>query len=656
MVTYVDTKSQYDKFISWLKARTALAVDTETAGLDPLTDELLLIQVGNGSNQFVLDYIRLKMDGVDFGNLKSWLEDPTYIKVFHNAKFDYKMLKHHLGCEIEGIVCTFVIEHILKKGLRQKGFGLADVAKRYTYADLDKGTRITFVDHVLGSDFTEEQIKYSAEDVEYLLDIYAQQQQLLKDRDMLDLAKLECNAVAPTGDMELNGIYLSEQRWRKLFTLSEQQRSEAEINLYAAFTVTIPKLQSIMREVDILKGINKLTIANEKKLAKLGVEQSAMDFFDTIIVDLRELADSKLPAVEDYRINLDSPAQMSQLLSLHLDREIKSTKEDELLKIKDPIIDKIIALRKATKLCTTYGEEFLRKAVHPITGRIHTNFNQTRADSGRYSSSKPVNLQNIPNRTEYRAAFMVQEPDWRMICADYSGCELRLIAEICDEPSWIEAFKNDYDMHSYVASLLFKIPYETIVDENNKVRPKYKSFRSKAKSVNFGVAYGMGAGSLAQELGVSTKDARKLLNKFWHTFPNIAKTLKRFAADAIAKEYAISPLDKRRRYLKTFDFDVSGERAHAENIAKNLPFQGASASITKRALVLIRRAALNKGWKADQFRILITVHDEVEADCHESIAEEATQMVEDMMVTAAEYYVKKVPMKVDVDVGDHWIH
>jgi len=235
-------------------------------------------------------------------------------------------------------------------------------------------------------------------------------------------------------------------------------------------------------------------------------------------------------------------------------------------------------------------------------------------------------------------------------------CELRLIAEICNESAWIEAFKKGYDMHSFVASMLFQIPYEDMVNKDHEVLPEYKAFRSKAKNINFGVAYGMKAGRLAHNLGVTFDEARALLNKFWVTFPNIAKKLDQLANDAVKNEYAISPLDGRRRYLKTFDFDVSGERAHAQNIAKNLPFQGTNASITKRALVYIRRAALNKGWSADKFRILITVHDEIECECHKSIVDEATKMVEDMMIAAAEYYVKKVPMKVDVDVGDHWIH
>lgn len=188
-------------------------------------------------------------------------------------------------------------------------------------------------------------------------------------------------------------------------------------------------------------------------------------------------------------------------------------------------------------------------------------------------------------------------------------CELRLIAEISDEHSWIEAFKRGYDMHSFVASMLFQIPYETIVDENHKVRDEYKEFRKRAKALSFGVAYGMKAGRLAHNVGIGFEEAKALLNKFWVTFPNIAKKLQQLADDAVKNECAISPLDSRRRYLKTFDFTVSGEKAHAQNIAKNMPFQAASASITKRALVYIRQAALKRGWGTDKFRILITVHD-----------------------------------------------
>jgi len=418
MVEYIDTRKDYDKVIAWINSRNLLAVDTETTGTDPLSDQLLLIQVGNSTNQYVLDFIRLKSEGVTFDEIKTWLSDREYTKVFHNAKFDYKFLKHTLGCEIEGIVCTFVIEHILKKGLRQKGFGLADVTMRYVNRDMSKAVRQTFAEHELGADYTKDQIYYAAVDVEYLLDIYAKQQELLAEANMEGLAALECAAVAPTGDMELNGIYLSPDKWKALFEISEVSRQEKEKILYEALGDTIDKFKSVLREEAISKELSRLQL----KSKKTAPAQESLDLFnDKTTTSARDIAAAKVQDAKYFVVNLNSSAQMQKILSLHLGQAVESTEEEKLRRIKHPIIDKVIDLRKATKLCTTYGEEFLKKAVHPITGRVHTNFNQTRADSGRYSSSNPVNLQNIPNKTEYRAAFQVQDKDWRMICADYSG-------------------------------------------------------------------------------------------------------------------------------------------------------------------------------------------------------------------------------------------
>lgn len=166
----------------------------------------------------------------------------------------------------------------------------------------------------------------------------------------------------------------------------------------------------------------------------------------------------------------------------------------------------------------------------------------------------------------------------------------------------------------------------------------------------------MKAGRLANTLKIDFEEARALLNKFWDAFPNIKKTLDEVAATAIKKEYAESPLDKRRRYFKSFDLEVKKERAHAENIAKNMICQAANASMIKLALVFLRDAALAKGWTSDDFRILMVIHDEVVCECRQELAKEVKKMVEEKMVQAAEHYVKTVPMKAEAVIDDHWVH
>lgn len=655
MVSYIDKIEEYDKLVpKFLKERAMIAVDTETTGLDPFTSKLLLIQIGDTDNQLVINYQKLKNAGCDFKILKEVFESDQVFKVLHNAKFDYKMIKHHMNIELKQIYCTFVIENLLKKGIRQKGFSLADLAYNYLNIDMDKSVRASFHNSE-DLEFTEEQIKYSAVDIECLIPILTRQLELVKEWAILPLVTIECQAIAPTADMELNGVYLNPAKWKALFSKSEESRAKAEIELAEELGDTLVKYKATLRQealerekAQIKKKVDKVQAKNANAMTLFPCDQTQL---------VAALAETNVPKLESFPVNLNSATQLKEILSLHIGKDVDSTEEEQLLKLGNyPIIPKIITYRKASKLCTTYGEEFLAKGIHPVTGRIHTNFNQTRADSGRYSSSDPVNLQNIPRAAEYRAAFTVQDPSWKMICADYSGCELRLIAEICDEPKWIKAFQAGYDLHSFVASMLYKIPYNTIVDQNHTVLPEYKEFRSKAKTLVFGITYGMKAGRLSYQLQVTPKEASDLLNKFWKEFPSIQVKLTEFAENAVTKKYAYSPLDGRRRSLGNFDMALSRERAHAENIAKNLPFQGGNASIIKRALVYIKNGAESRGWDASKFRILMTIHDEVEAECVGSIAEEALLMVEQKMIDAAHFYVKKVPMAVDIKIADHWVH
>ena len=166
----------------------------------------------------------------------------------------------------------------------------------------------------------------------------------------------------------------------------------------------------------------------------------------------------------------------------------------------------------------------------------------------------------------------------------------------------------------------------------------------------------MGAVRLARKLEITEQEAKDLLNKFWTSFPKIKDKLDELVKNALSSGYALSPLDNRRRYLRSFDFEVSREKSHASNITKNMPFQGACASIMKRALVLLRQEAINRGWYDTKFRLLMTIHDEAVIEVHESIAEDAFKMVDETMVNAASYYVKTVPMIAETAIGDFWIH
>ncbi len=249
-------------------------------------------------------------------------------------------------------------------------------------------------------------------------------------------------------------------------------------------------------------------------------------------------------------------------------------------------------------------------------------------------------MQNIPSEDVYRACFRAQAPDYKIISADFSGQELALMAHISQEENFLYALENDMDLHCYSASLIFDLEYNSFfyfgdegkkeaIKDNKKLkiedltlgeedilldssgeavkRPDMKDkYRTPAKSITFGLIYGMGPGRLADTLKISFKEAKSLINKYFKVFPTIKQTLDKFVKMAMENKYAYSPLDGRRRIFSGVDWDHSGKVSHLKNVAKNMPFQGAGASVTKLALCWMKREIDKMGWDA---KMILTVHD-----------------------------------------------
>lgn len=244
--------------------------------------------------------------------------------------------------------------------------------------------------------------------------------------------------------------------------------------------------------------------------------------------------------------------------------------------------------------------------------------------------------------------------------------ELALLAEVSQEPKFLEALRDNKDLHSYCASLIFDIPYKDffIYDENGnevldkdgnpEIKPDMKKkYRNPCKSLSFGLIYGMGVKKLAKELGITLEEAKELREKYFEEFPKIRELMTRLGENIKKRKYALSPLDGRRRDLSSIDWDHPGRVASAMNQAKNLPFQGCGASTTKLALCRLKSRIDEEGWDA---RICIVVHDELVVEVHEDIAEEVAKGVEEEMIKAFNYFASSVPMKVSAEIGPHWIH
>ena len=584
------TKFAYD----YLKSEPILGADTETTGLDPITDKVLLIQLGTTEHQFVFDVARLSSE--DLNLIFKIFESDEILKVFQNGKFDYKMLKSNFGVKTKYMADTMIVEQLLTKGVKQRGFGLAELTEKYRAGTLNKEIRAEFQHMKFGDEFSKEAIKYAADDVKVTPIIYDAQLKLADERGMRNLILLENETVRVNAELELNGIYIDQAAWLALEDKAYEDRDKAEAKLQTHFEKYFPT--NLFGKVDI---------------------------------------------------NYSSVQQIKPVLEKILGRSLESTNEKYLKQFENDyeVIKDLFDFREASKKLSTYGKTFL-EFVHPVTQRVHATYLQLGTDSGRESFKDP-NMQNIPHAQAYRTPFCAQHPDYRIISADFANQELRVLAHLSGEQAFIDAIRDDRDLHTMVASMMFGLPES----ECTKEKDAENGYRTKAKTIGFGTIYGLSAFGLAKQLDIEKDEAQKLLKQFFTSFPNIKRFLNQMEAQTQAKKCAVSPLDGRIRDLGGMDWDDWRKRGHALNIGKNHPIQGASASITKLALVKVQDYidANNKDAK-----IIAVVHDEILVECHVDIVDEMAKVVEDSMVEAFNHYCPDVPMSVEAEVASHWIH
>lgn len=305
-----------------------------------------------------------------------------------------------------------------------------------------------------------------------------------------------------------------------------------------------------------------------------------------------------------------------------------------------PVVNMLLEWRQLVKLKSTYVDT-LPRLVHPETGRVHTSYNQAVATTGRLSSSDP-NLQNIPIRTaegrEIRRAFVSRGHDWVLLDADYSQIELRILAHLSDDAALVQAFRDGADVHRATAARVMNVDAKDVTPE----------MRDRAKVVNFGIVYGMGARGLAQSLGIEVAEARRFIDDYFRSYPGV----KRFIDDTIElahRDQAVATLLGRVRRLPEIDSTNPGLRAFSERVAVNTPVQGTAADIIKIAMLSIQRDLEAAGMET---RMILQVHDELLFDVPKRELERAQDMVRSAMEHAM---TLKVPLRVDMGVGTNWL-
>jgi DNA polymerase-1 len=514
-------------------------------------------------------------------------ENRNIKKVCQNGKYDLAVLRT-FGVEVKGFYFdTMLASYVLDPDQKH---GMDELAKQYLhYSPISITTLIGIKKDptkIFEADLNELS-NYSAEDGDVTYQLYKVLDAEIKSKKLEKVSyQVEFPLVEVLEEMERTGVKIDEQAL-KLFSKELEE-----------------KLVTYTEEIYKSAG-EEFNINSTKQL-------------QTILFDKLNLAPSK-----KTKTGFSTDAR-----SL------------ELLKGQNEIIDLLLDYRQVAKLKSTYTDA-LPKLIHHKTGRVHTSYNQTVASTGRLSSIDP-NLQNIPIRTELgreiRKAFIPTSSEYSIFSADYSQIELRIMASICDDPGLVKAFKEGEDIHRSTAALVFQVSPEEVTPD----------MRRKAKEVNFGILYGIGAFGLKTRLGITQGHAKQIIDTYFSTFTNV----KKFMDDSIlfAKENGFAEtLIGRRRYLRNINSQNRVVRQFEERVAINMPIQGTAADMIKLAMINIHRELQKRNSKT---KMVLQVHDELVFDMHKSEIEMLRPMIIKLMEEALPL---KVPVKVECGIGDNWL-
>lgn len=433
--------------------------------------------------------------------------------------------------------------------------------------------------------------------------------------------------------------------------VTAEKKYQTQANDHFNFVCVADTLKDIMEEKDFHDLYYEIELPLAKVLEDMeyqGIDidkEGVIEFGDTLKAELTKLTDS-IYTLAGEEFNINSPKQLGVILFERLELPVvKKTKTGystnaevlEFLRDKHPIVEQILQYRTYSKLNSTYVEGLLK--VIGDDGRIHSTFNQTETRTGRISSTEP-NMQNIPVRTELGSQmrkFFVAKEGYTFVDADYSQIELRVLAHLADDKTMLQAFENGKDIHADTAAQVFDMP-------PNMVTPL---MRSRAKAVNFGIVYGIGAFSLSKDIGVSVKEAEAYIQSYFETYPNVKAYMDNSVQFGKDNGYVVTMFG-RRRYLPELESSNRNIQAFGKRVAMNMPIQGTAADIIKIAMIKVYDRLKDEKLKA---KLILQVHDELIVECKEEISDQVALIVKEEMEQAANL---KVKLEVDANVGDNW--
>ena len=419
----------------------------------------------------------------------------------------------------------------------------------------------------------------------------------------------------------------------------------------AVYDKLCEKLENEIKANEQQKLLEEIEIPLAKVLAKMenvgfAVDRQGIADYGSMLSQQIDELEKTIYEQAGGQFNINSPKQLGKVLFEDLGLPVKkktksgySTNAEvlESLRYDNPIVDNVLRYRALAKLNSTYCEGLLK--VIADDGRIHSSFNQTETRTGRISSTEP-NLQNIPVRTELgreMRKFFCAKDGWLLVDADYSQIELRVLAHISGDENMIEAFKNNDDIHAITASQVFNMPLEMVTP----------LMRSRAKAVNFGIVYGIGAFSLGKDIGVSMREASQYIKNYLAHYSGVDEYMKRVVERAKLDGY-VETMFGRRRYLPELSTGKAMMRAFGERVARNMPIQGTAADIIKIAMVRVDERLKRENMQA---RLILQVHDELIVEAPEAESEKAAKILQEEMENAV---ALSVPLTADAAIGKTW--
>ena len=587
----IDTEEKQYELLQNILTKEIFSLDTETTGTDAMSAELVGMSFSYAENQaFYVPVPANREEAQKIVNLfKPAFENEKTVKVGQNIKYDMLVLGNY-GVEVRGpLFDTMIAHYVLQPELRHGMDYLAEIYLKYETIKIEELIGAKGKNQGNMRDLAPEAVyKYACEDADVTLKLKNKLEKELEENGVKPLfEEIEMPLVPVLAYMERNGVRIDTE------ALKETSKH---------FTA---RMHQIEKEVHQMAGVD-FNIASPKQVGEV--------LFD--------------------RMKIVEKAKKTKTGQYVTSEEVL-----ESLRGKHEIIGKILEHRGLKKLLGTYIDA-LPLLINPTTGRIHTSFNQTVTATGRLSSSNP-NLQNIPIRNEdgkeIRKAF-IPDDGCEFFSADYSQIELRIMAHLSEDPHMIDAFNNEQDIHAATAAKIYKVKLEEVTREQ----------RSKAKTANFGIIYGISVFGLAERLNVDRKEAKELIDGYFENYPHVKEYMDKSIQVAREKGY-IETIFKRKRYLPDINSRNAVVRGYAERNAINAPIQGSAADIIKVAMIRIYQRFKKEGL---QSKMILQVHDELNFSVVPSERGKVEQIVLSEMEAA---YKMKVPLHADCGWGQNWL-